>query len=120
MRILVADDNRDAAESLAVLLTLIDHEVLVVDDGSAAVEAAKHWEPDIAVLDLDMPVMNGFAAALALRAQHPRLALIALSGYLDLANQLRAKAVGFNVCVLKGTSFAVLRTYIDTLTPSPT
>ena len=49
MRILIADDNKDAAESLAILMSLGDHEVMVVRDGSAAVDAMREWEPDIAV-----------------------------------------------------------------------
>ena len=55
LRVLIADDNRDAAESLAVLLNLGGDEVLVVGDGSAAVQAARDWRPDLAVLDLDLP-----------------------------------------------------------------
>ena len=109
MRILIADDNKDAAESLAILMSLGDHEVMVVRDGSAAVDAMREWEPDIAVLDLDMPLMNGFAAALAIREIRPAVLLIALSGFLDEANRVRAKAVGFDLCVVKGTSYRDFR-----------
>ena len=52
LRVLIADDNRDAAESLGVLLNLGGDEVMVVEDGSAAVQAARDWRPDLAVLDL--------------------------------------------------------------------
>jgi DNA-binding response OmpR family regulator len=115
LRVLIADDNRDAAESLGVLLNMGGDEVLVVEDGSAAVEAAREWRPDLAVLDLDMPVMNGFAGALALRAEAPDLLLVALSGYLDEENRGRAVAIGFDLCVTKGGEFADLRRQLDAL-----
>ena len=115
LRVLIADDNRDAAESLGVLLNLGGDEVLVVGDGSAAVQAARDWRPDLAVLDLDMPVMNGFAGALALRAEVPDLLLVALSGYLDDENRARATAIGFDLCVTKGGEFADLRRQLDGL-----
>ena len=115
LRVLIADDNRDAAESLAVLLNLGGDEVLVVGDGSAAVQAARDWRPDLAVLDLDMPVMNGFAGALALRAEVPDLPIVALSGYLDDENRARALAIGFDLCVTKGGEFADFRRQVDAL-----
>jgi CheY-like chemotaxis protein len=115
LRVLIADDNRDAAESLGVLLNLGGDEVMVVEDGSAAVQAARDWRPDLAVLDLDMPVMNGFAGALALRAEVPDLLLVALSGYLEEANRARAVAIGFDLCVTKGGEFADFRRQLDAL-----
>ena len=115
LRVLIADDNRDAAESLGVLLNLGGDEVMVVEDGSAAVQAARDWRPDLAVLDLDMPVMNGFAGALALRAGVPDLLLVALSGYLEEANRARAVAIGFDLCVTKGCEFADFRRQLDAL-----
>jgi CheY-like chemotaxis protein len=115
LRVLIADDNRDAAESLGVLLNLGGDEVMVVEDGSAAVQAARDWRPDLAVLDLDMPVMNGFAGALALRAEVPDLLLVALSDYLEEANRARAVAIGFDLCVTKGGEFADFRRQLDAL-----
>ena len=115
LRVLIADDNRDAAESLGVLLNLGGDEVLVVEDGSAAVQAARDWRPDLAVLDLDMPVMNGFAGALALRAEAPDLLLVALSAYLDEDNRGRAVAIGFDLCVMKGGEFVDFRRELDGL-----
>ena len=115
LRVLIADDNRDAAESLAVLLNLGGDEVLVVGDGSAAVQAALDWRPDLAVLDLDMPVMNGFAGAQRQRAEVPDLPIVALSGYLDDENRARALAIGFDLCVTKGGEFADFRRQVDAL-----
>jgi CheY-like chemotaxis protein len=115
LRVLIADDNRDAAESLGVLLSLGGDEVRVVGDGSEAVQVARDWRPDLAVLDLDMPVMNGFAGALALRAEVPDLPLVALSCYLDDENRARAVAIGFDLCVMKGGEFADFRRALDAL-----
>jgi len=115
LRILVADDNRDAAESLGILFGMGDYDVRVVSDGGAAVAIAREWAPDVAVLDLNMPVMNGFAAAAAFRASAPDVILVALSGLLDEDRKAQANAAGFDLCVLKGTGFRDLRLQIEAL-----
>lgn len=69
MRVLIADDNRDAAETLAILLRLWGHDVRVVYDGSSAIVAARHFRPQFALLDIQMPGMNGGEVALVLRGQ---------------------------------------------------
>ena len=115
LRVLIADDNRDAAESLGILFGMGDYDVRVVSDGGAAVEVARDWAPDIAVLDLNMPVMNGFAAAAAFRSSAPGVILVALSGLLDEDRKAQADAAGFDLCVLKGTGFRNLRLQIEAL-----
>ena len=115
LRILIADDNRDAAESLGILLGLTGHEVRITYDGSEALSDAAAWQPELVVLDLDMPVMNGFAAAVALREKCPGVALVALSGYLDEANRARASMAGFDRCFLKGVSFRELAQQLEQL-----
>jgi DNA-binding response OmpR family regulator len=67
VRILLADDNQDAADTLATLLRLWGHEVRVVYDGLAALEAARDFKPHCALLDIQMPKVNGGDAALCLR-----------------------------------------------------
>jgi len=94
LRVLIADDNRDAAESLGILFGMGDYDVRVVSDGGAAVDVARDWPPDVAVLDLNMPVMNGFAAAAAFRASAPGIILVALSGQLDEERKAQADAAG--------------------------
>ena len=69
MRILVADDNQDGADTLATLLRLWGHEVRVVYDGIAAVQAARRFIPHVALLDIQMPGLNGGEVALHLRGQ---------------------------------------------------
>lgn len=69
MRILVADDNRDAAETLAGLLRLWGHEARVAYDGPSAVEAALHFKPHVVLLDIQMPEMHGGDVAVNLRRE---------------------------------------------------
>ena len=68
-RVLVADDNKDAAESLAMLLELAGHEVRVVHDGRAALSLAHTFRPEVAFLDIGMPQLNGHGPPTALRLQ---------------------------------------------------
>jgi CheY-like chemotaxis protein len=69
MRVLVADDNRDAADTLAMLVEIWGHEVRVAYDGLSAVKASRHFKPDVALLDIHMPGMNGGDVARNLRRQ---------------------------------------------------
>lgn len=115
MRILIADDNKDAAESLGILLEMSGHDVRVVLGGRTALEATTDWPADLAVLDLDMPDMNGFATARALRHRFPGIRLVALSGFLDEENRRQASLIGFGLCVAKGSPFGELRAAIDEL-----
>lgn len=109
MRVLVADDNADAANSLAMLLELRGHEVVVAFDGQQAVEAARQWEPDAAVLDIGMPGLDGYAVARQLRQlRPPGPVLIALSGQLTARQHTARAAAVFDACFPKGTEFGVL------------
>ena len=98
-RVLVADDNEDAADTTAELLRLKGHEVMAVYNGLQAVEAARLFQPDVAVLDINMPVMDGYEAAVELRKQHGatrRLLLIALTGRTDPLDKERSRQAGFD------------------------
>jgi PAS domain S-box-containing protein len=106
-RILLVDDNADAAESLAALLRAVGHEVVVAPDGPRALAAVRDWRPDVAVLDLGLPVMDGFELAGRLRAAcAPRL--IALTGYGQPRDKARARAAGFAVHLVKPVDPATL------------
>ncbi|WKB55607.1 response regulator [Eleftheria terrae] len=101
-RILVADDNRDAADSLAVVLQMCGHEVRVAYDGGHAVALAEEFGPDIVVLDIDMPVMNGYEAARSLRhLAGERLVLLAVTGVPQADGQAKAADCGFDAHFLK-------------------
>jgi len=101
--VLVADDVRDQADSLAFLVTAWGHDVRVVYDGLTALQVADSYQPDVAVLDLGLPGMDGYQVAVHLRRQ-PALKdikLIALTGYDWQGAELRSKEYGFDEHCLK-------------------
>jgi signal transduction histidine kinase len=103
LRVLVADDNVDAAESLSILLQLAGHEVRVAYDGEQAVHVAGAFRPDLAFLDIGMPRMDGYQAARALRALPGmgKLRLVALTGWGAAQDRERSRAAGFDYHLLK-------------------
>jgi PAS domain S-box-containing protein len=111
LRILVVDDNRDAAQSLSLLLTSEGHSVSLAHDGYAALEVALAERPQVVLLDIGLPGMDGYAVARALR-QHPELNtihLIALSGYGRQEDREQAKTAGFNAYLVKPVNFDELQ-----------
>ncbi len=103
LRILVADDNRDAADTLAALLAAGGHAVRTVYDGRQAVQAAPDFAPDLAFLDIGMPGMDGYQTARALRAvpQLAGLRLAALTGWGASEDRARSREAGFDHHLLK-------------------
>jgi signal transduction histidine kinase len=102
-RILVADDNADALESLAALLSLNGHEVYRALDGSVALEAAERYQPDVALLDIGMPQLSGYDVARRIRAcpWGQRLVLVALTGWGQESDRRRSQEAGFNSHLVK-------------------
>jgi PAS domain S-box-containing protein len=114
-RILVVDDNVDTALSVGTLLKLAGHEVSLAHDGLAAVEAAKKNRPEIVLLDIGLPGLDGYAVARALR-NDPELAkskLIAVSGYGQPEDRRRAHEAGFDEHLVKPVAFDKLLSLID-------
>jgi CheY-like chemotaxis protein len=103
LRVLVVDDNLDAAESLALLLRLRGHEVRVAFDGSSALAEAEAHRPDVAFLDIDLPDMNGYELARRLRAGPTPTGtrLVALTGHNPDEGPDLARAAGFDVLLVK-------------------
>jgi PAS domain S-box-containing protein len=102
LRVLVADDNRDAADSLQRILVIYGYEVRVVYDGNAAIHLAGEFDPQVAVLDIGMPGANGFQVARALRAQRGNgTALVALTGWGQESDRRRAIEAGFDFHLTK-------------------
>jgi CheY-like chemotaxis protein len=100
-RILVVDDNEDAAELLREILLHLGHRVEVAHDGLTALKLAESFQPDIALLDIGMPIMSGCELATRLRQhQKPssRLRLIAVTGY---APETLAPELGFETHLVK-------------------
>jgi signal transduction histidine kinase/CheY-like chemotaxis protein len=97
-RILLADDNRDAAESLAILLRLEGHEVDLAHDGQAALRSFETRRPDVALLDIGMPHANGYEVARRIRAapEGGSVLLIAITGWAQDSDKLESRAAGFD------------------------
>jgi CheY-like chemotaxis protein len=116
-RILVADDNTDSAESLALLLTLRGSEVRTAHDGWEAVEAAAAFGPDIILLDIGMPRLNGYEAARKIREQGrgERVVLIALTGWGQDEDRQRSTDAGFDFHLVKPVDFAALEQLLASL-----
>ena len=97
-RILLADDNRDAAESLAIILRLEGHEVDLAHDGQAALRAFAEHRPDVALLDIGMPKTNGLDVARQIRATPAGkdVLLIAITGWAQDADKEQSRAAGFD------------------------
>jgi len=97
-RILLADDNRDAAESLAIILRLEGHEVELAHDGAAALRGFARQVPDIALLDIGMPGTNGYEVARQIRASPggERVLLVAITGWAQDADKAASRAAGFD------------------------
>jgi PAS domain S-box-containing protein len=111
VRILLVEDNRDAAESLAMLLELHGHLVRAVGDAWAALEAASSEPPDVALIDIGLPGMDGYELARRLRAEGGRPAprLVALTGYGQERDKERAAAAGFDAHLVKPVDLDDLR-----------
>src|SRR6185369_1200949 len=102
-RILVVEDNADAAESLAMVLGVWGHRVEVALDAMAALDYAERFTPDVIISDVGLPGMNGYELARRLR-DHPtfgRAVLIALSGYARDEDRRQALAAGFDHHLVK-------------------
>jgi len=97
-RVLVVDDNADAAESLAMLLSLDGHEVRTAVDADQALDVAAHFQPELAILDIGLPRKNGYELARDLRRQRAtrRAILIALTGWGQHEDRSRAYLAGFD------------------------
>jgi PAS domain S-box-containing protein len=109
-RILLADDNVDFAHGCARLLRRRGHEVQVVADGPSAIDAARDWKPDVVLLDIGLPGMDGYAVAAELR-RTPGLeasVIIAISGYGRDEDRVRSRDAGFDAHLTKPVSIAVL------------
>jgi two-component system, chemotaxis family, CheB/CheR fusion protein len=100
-RILVVDDNRDAADSLSMLLQIQGHEVQTAYDGVEALKVATEFEADLVLLDIGLPLMNGLEVARLLRQRGSVARLVALSGYGQPGDMQKSRAAGFDAHLVK-------------------
>ncbi|WP_280150404.1 ATP-binding protein [Piscinibacter sp. XHJ-5] len=120
-RILIVDDNVDAAVSLSMMLKLMGHETLTVHDGEAAVEAASSFRPHVVLLDIGLPKLNGYDACRRMRAiaggEH--VVLIALTGWGQDEDKRHSKDAGFNFHMIKPVDPQALHRLLGGLLVSP-
>ena len=108
-RIVIVDDAADVRRDLRLLLEIAGLEVVgEAADGREAIEKAALLDPDVVVSDLAMPVLDGYAAAAAIRAASPQCRLVALSIYSDDSGRSKARAAGFDAFVVKGAPLVEL------------
>jgi CheY-like chemotaxis protein len=122
-RVLVVDDNVDSAETLTTLLKMSGHDVRTAYTGPTALDVAVAFLPDVVLLDIGLPGLNGYEVARRLR-QHPPLKgvrLVAMTGYGDEADLQLAREAGFDRHLLKPVDFPEVEGLLTTLmtTPSP-
>jgi PAS domain S-box-containing protein len=111
LRLLLAEDNPDTAKTMAMLLRALGHEVDVVHDGSAAVQAVEKSKPDALLIDIGLPKLNGYEVAERLR-QQPNLSdvrIIAISGYSQPKDYERSKLAGIDHHLVKPVSVETLQ-----------
>jgi PAS domain S-box-containing protein len=115
-RILVVDDNRDSAASLALLLKMSGNETHTAHDGVKAVEAAATYRPDVVLLDIGLPNLNGYDACRRIREQPwgKDMVVIALTGWGQDDERRKSKEAGFNGHLVKPVDLAALKAMMDT------
>ena len=117
-RILVVDDNADAADSLAMLLQVRGDEVRVCYDGLEAIEADGQFKPEVVLLDIGMPRLSGYDVARRIRdARGDGVLIIAITGWGQDEDRARAREAGFNFHFTKPVDFEMLLDLIDRESP---
>ncbi len=117
----MVDDNPDAAASLAMLLKVTGHETHVAHDGLAAVEAAERFRPEVVLLDISLPGLNGYDAARRIREQPwgRDMLLVALTGWGQEEDRRRSREAGFDHHMVKPVDPAALTALLSSPRPNP-
>jgi PAS domain S-box-containing protein len=113
VRVLIVDDNRDAADSLAMMLELDGHRTRTAYSPEAALEEARSFAPDLILLDIGLPRMDGYEVARRLRLAESRARVVALTGYGQLADKERSATAGFVAHLVKPIDPAALAEVLD-------
>jgi CheY-like chemotaxis protein len=116
-KVLVVDDNKDAAMSLATMLTLMGNETRTAHDGEEAIDVAAAYRPDLILLDIGMPRLNGYQTAQRIREQSwsKGMALVALTGWGQEEDRRKSQEAGFDSHVVKPIEFTALETLLANL-----
>lgn len=119
-RILVVDDNHDSALSLAMMLSIMGHETRTAHDGESAVQTAESFLPEVMLLDIGLPKLNGYEVAQRIRQQPwgTSMYLIAVTGWGQDEDRQRSSEVGLNVHMVKPVEPAALEKLLSDLQSS--
>ena len=120
LRVLVVEDNIDAAETLTMVLAAFGHEIRIANEGLGAVSTALEFRPHVVLLDIGLPGLDGFEVATLLRAE-PGLGkpvLIAMTGYGETSARERSKAVGFDHHLVKPVDIDKILAILAGMPPS--
>jgi PAS domain S-box-containing protein len=114
-RVLVVDDNRDAAQSLSMLLRLGGHETCSAHSGPEALQAAESFRPELILLDLGLPQMSGYEVCQTLRRQpwSKEVVIVALTGWGQEEDRKRSQAAGFNAHLVKPIEHTALEAFLQ-------
>ncbi|HEU4620857.1 MAG TPA: response regulator [Burkholderiaceae bacterium] len=114
VRVLLVDDNRDAADSLAQILKFDGHTVEVAYDGAMALEAVARFNPDVVLLDIGLPGLNGYEVARRIRASEGgrRIRLIAITGWGQATDERNAYDAGFDTHMVKPVDYDELAAHL--------
>jgi PAS domain S-box-containing protein len=117
LRILVVDDNEDTAQTTAMFLEELGHHVRKGHDGSTAVEVALDYHPDVVLLDIGLPGLNGYEVATRMRQQPAlhNIVLVAITGYGQEADRQRSKKAGFDHHLVKPADFDKVQQILATV-----
>ena len=121
LKVLVVDDNIDAAQSIGMLLQMLGHTTRLAHDGATALKCAREFVPDVVLLDIGLPVADGFQVARWIR-EEPALSnvlLVALTGYGQDADKQRAHEAGFAHHLVKPVDFAKIENILSTVAARP-
>ena len=109
-KILIADDHRDSAESLALLLQFLGHETRFALDGQEALRVAEQFHPDVIILDINMPKLDGYGVTMRLRELHDgEQQIIAMTAADKLETSEKAEQAGFDNWLVKPVDLEVLQ-----------
>jgi CheY-like chemotaxis protein len=116
-RILIVEDNVDSGDSLLMLLNAVGFEVSLVRDGETAVQAALSFDPDVILMDIGLPGLNGYEATRLIRARNPhgKVRIAALTGWGQPRDQQKAIDAGMDYHLLKPLNLSVLQSIMESI-----
>jgi CheY-like chemotaxis protein len=110
---LVVDDNRDAATAIGELMRAIGFTTHLAHDALTALEAAREFHPDVALLDIGLPKIDGYELARRLRGLYPSLRIVAVTGFGQPSDRVRSRNAGFDEHIVKPVNIEALRRVIE-------